>query len=341
MKSIAQELGVSRMTVSFALNGTGSVSEEMRRKVVEVAERLNYKPNPNALRLNGIRPLAVAIFGLWFDLGMGAIKLRQIQSLFQERGYDAPLYGVGLSNTADAKGQAEAVAALRREKPRILVATMDGLQDEAIDQLQAYQNEGGILVTCDVENELVCDQVVFHHAQQTYLVTKHLLELGHRAIGIGFLHRVISGGRRFESYQRALHEAGIETRADWCFEGDERHDAAAAGVTIARQFLALKERPSAMAIISDGSAFSFLCELQRAGLQCPRDISVVGHDNLSLGQYFSVPLTTVTYPVDEIAATVFDFAVSRLDQSYTGPPRGADMHCQLIVRQSTRALAQL
>lgn len=336
MKSIAEELGVSRMTISFALNGTGSVSEETRRKVLETAERLDFKPNPTALRLKGGRPLAIGLFSLWFDLGVGATKLHLIQSLLKERGHEAPLYGVGLSEIGDRKSQANAVAALRHEKPRVLVATMDGLQPEAFEELARYQDEGGVLVTYDVATDLFCDQVIFEPEESLHLATKHLLELGHRDIGIGFHHLVVSGGTRVQGYRRALREAGIEARAEWCLEGEERLDHAKAGATMARKFLALKQRPSAMAIINDGAVFSFIGELQRAGLQFPRDLSIVGNDNLSLSAYYPIPLTTVTCPTSEIAAAVVDFAASRLDHSYNGPPRRAEVFSQLVVRASTQ-----
>ena len=339
MKSIAAELGVSRMTVSFALNGTGNISEEMRRRVTETAARLEYKANPDALRLKGQRPLAVGVFALWFDMGMGANKLRLVQNLLKERGYEAPLYGVGLSEIHDSRSQTEAVAALCREKPRVLVATMNSLQAGAVAELQRYQEEGGVLVTYDLPNSLACDQVVFDPEPDTYRAAKHLLELGHRKIGIGFHHRAVSGRTRLQGYQRALREAGIEARADWCLEGNERHEHEKGGTLLAQKFLALSERPSAMVILNDSSVFAFLGVLQSAGLQCPRDISVVGHDNHALCDYYSVPLTTVTHPVSGIAHAVVDFAVSRLDQSYDGPPRRAEVHGELIVRSSAQAFS--
>ena len=336
MKSIAAELGLSRVAVSFALNGNGTVSEKTRRKVIETAERVGYKPNADALRLKGQRPLAVGIFALWFDLGVGATKLRLIQDLLKKRGCEAPLYGVGLSEIGNAKEQAAAVAALRREKPRVLVATVNGLQVEAIAELKHYQDEGGILVSYDVEKSLDCDQVIFDRELDSYRTTQYLLELGHREIGIGFHHSVHSSGARVQGYERALREAGLETRNDWCLEGGERDNHAKGGAKMAARFLQLKQRPTAMVMINDGSSFAFLGELQRAGLQCPRDISVVGQDNHPLGEYYPVPLTTITHPTAEIAQAVVDYAISRLDQSYDGPPRRADVQGQLIERASAR-----
>ena len=188
----------------------------------------------------------------------------------------------------------------------------------------------------DHSTDLPCDHTIFDRIDNTYRATKYLLELGHREIGIGFHHTVWTGDLRYRGYQRALDEFGLQSRPEWELKGGQTEDYAAAGVTMARQLLALDSRPTAMVIINDYAAIAFLSELRKSGVECPRDISIVGHDNHPLGQHNSVPLSTVTHPARQIAESTVDFLMSRLRGEYDGEARHKTISGELIARQSAR-----
>ena len=336
MQTIASQLGVSRMTVSFALNGTGRVSPEMRQKVLDVARELDFKPNADAQRLKGQRLDDVALFVLWLEPGAGSSKIRLLQELLKEQGYDLPVHCAGLRDSTSEAGQVEVLSALCRQKPRALIAATGGLHAKAIDELQRYQEAGGVLVAYDYPTRLLCDHAIFDREDNTYRATKYLLELGHREIGIGFHYALWKGDLRYRGYQRALDEFGLEPCADWELAGGQSEDYAAAGVTMAHRLLALAQRPAAMVIINDYATMAFLSELRKSGVECPRDISVVGHDNHPLGQHNSVPLSTVTHPARQIAQSTIDFLMSRLRGEYKGEPRREIIRGEIIARQSAR-----
>ena len=338
MQTIASHLGVSRMTVSFALNGTGRVSDKMRQKVLDVARELDFKPNLDAQRLKGQRPDNVELFVLWLEPGVGSSKIRLIQELLKARGYDVPVHCAGLRDSTSEANQAQIVAALRRQKPRALIAATGGLFRPALDELRRYQEEGGVLVAYDHPTDLPCDQTIFDREDNTYRATRHLLELGHRSIGIGFHHNLWTGDTRYKGYQRALSEFGLEPRAQWGLEGLQAEDYATAGVTMAQKFLALRERPSALAIINDYAAIAFLSELRHAGTECPRDVSVVGHDDHPLSRHNWVPLSTVTHPTAAIAEATVKFLLDRLSGETDGEPRRVVLQGELIARHSARQL---
>ncbi len=333
MQTIASRLGVSRMTVSFALNGNGRLSDEMRQKVLDVARELDFKPNQDAQRLKGQRPDTVNLFVLWLEPGVGSSKIRCIQDLFKMRGRDVPVHCAGLRNSANQANQVEVLAALRRDKPHALIAATGGLHVGAIEELQRYQAEGGLLVAYDHPANLDCDHVLFDREENTYQATRHLLELGHRDIGIGFHYNLRAGDPRYQGYRRALGEFNIEPRAQWGLEGLQAEDYTVAGVTMAQKFLALAQRPTAMAIINDYAAMAFLSELRKAGVECPRDLSLVGHDDHPLSRHNYVPLSTVTHPTQQIAESVAEYLLSRLD-GYDGPPRTVTLQGQLVQRES-------
>jgi DNA-binding LacI/PurR family transcriptional regulator len=138
-------------------------------------------------------------------------------------------------------------------------------------------------------------------------------------------------------WERALREAGLEPREEWCFSGGEWQDHEACGVALARRFLALPvgDRPSAACIVNDEAAQSFIVEAARGGLRVPEDFSVAGQDDMPIARLGAVPLTTVPQPVEAIARRVVEMLCSRLDGSYGGPPRRDVLRGELRVRQSS------
>ena len=130
MQTIASQLGVSRMTVSFALNGTGRVSDEMRQKVLDVARELDFKPNADAQRLKGQRLDDVALFVLWLEPGAGSSKIRLLQELLKEQGYNLPVHCAGLRDSTSEAKQVEVLSSLCRQRPRALIAATGGCTTE-------------------------------------------------------------------------------------------------------------------------------------------------------------------------------------------------------------------
>jgi hypothetical protein len=92
-----------------------------------------------------------------------------------------------------------------------------------------------------------------------------------------------------------------------------------------------------MCVANDYAAVAFINTIQRAGVLVPLDVSVVGDDNDPIAAHGVVPLTTIQYPLQEIAQAVIDLLESRLDGSYTGAPRHVVVNGHLVLRDSTAA----
>jgi DNA-binding LacI/PurR family transcriptional regulator len=103
---------------------------------------------------------------------------------------------------------------------------------------------------------------------------------------------------------------------------------------LAEAFLTWPEKPTALCIVNDVSASTFVTVLARSGLKVPDDVSVVGFDDAPAARYALVPLTTVSYPLEAIGRHVVEFTQSRL-KGYKGPPRKVVMQSELITRCSS------
>ena len=341
MSDVARAAGVSKMTVSFALNNTGRVSDKTRKIVMEAAAQLGYEPNPHAQNLsNGRSNNTIGLFSLWFDFGVGTQKIQLIQSALNQSGFDVPIYGIGLHDHNNEDAQAGAIASIRRQRPRGLICFTNGLQPKALLELRRYQDEGGNLVSYDYPTDLNCDTVLFDRVDNTYQAAKHLTDLGHRKLGYADHGFVRTDGPRLVGFRRAIEETGAQWNTDWLLEARSARDYAEGGRILAAQYLALRDRPTALCIVNDYTAMVFVNELDRAGLRCPDDVSVVGHDDHAMSQFARVPLSTVSHPSELIAEQVSQFLLSRLSGEYSGAPRNFTACGQLIARQSSAIVAR-
>jgi DNA-binding LacI/PurR family transcriptional regulator len=131
----------------------------------------------------------------------------------------------------------------------------------------------------------------------------HLCSLGHRNIGfMTGLEDSDVGKNRYEGYKSGLIKQGIEIDPKLVFRGNYTFGS---GVSGAEYFLTLERRPTAIICANDSMALGAINKLHQQGLEIPRDMSVVGFDDIDIAVQITPPLTTVSVPVDEIAKNAF------------------------------------
>lgn len=342
IRDVAEAAGTTIATVSKVFHNTGNISPALRHNVRVAAQSLNYEPNPHAQSLSGGRSYkSIALLSLTLDLGTGTRKLRSIQGQLAQLGFDVPIYAYGFGSFGEMERQAVAmIRTLRRQRPRAVVCNIDGLSGKALDELKHYQEEGGLVVCYDFLTELECDKVIFDREDTGYQAARHLLELGHRKLGLCTPGHDKPQGAKLEGFQRALNEWDIEVRDEWLF-GSRPHSVNGglyeeAGEQLAESFLALEEKPSALYIGNDSTAVAFAATLANAGIHIPSQLSIVGNDDSPIARYGTVPLTTVSHPVELIVQHVVEMVTSRIQESCESLPRCVHVKGELIQRQSTQ-----
>lgn len=337
IRHIAETLGITKTTVSTALSGRGRVSPAMREKILALAEELGYNPDPLAQRLSSrAHSKVVALCSGRLTLGLATEKIALIQAALNEMGLDVPIY------TSQQKGnnsQAALFRQVRQQRPQAIVCAVYSLQESAFAELQAFQAEGGIVVSYDIPMALACDQVVFDREDNAYQGAKYLLERGHRDIGMGMsqMSKVAASdpyspqGLRLQGFQRALNEFGVSLRDEWLIQNSGRFEQG--GAEMANRFLCLPKRPTGLCIVNDYSALAFMVEVMRAGVRVPQDLSIVGYDNQPVALYCPVPLTSCSQPAEKIVQAVISLLSSRL-QGDDSPPRTVTVRGEITERQS-------
>jgi LacI family repressor for deo operon, udp, cdd, tsx, nupC, and nupG len=145
--------------------------------------------------------------------------------------------------------------------------------------------------------------------------------------------------RIYKPAQNAMQEAGLPVRADWVFDGDFSMPS---GEAAGRAFLNLTERPTAVFSANDEMAVGFLSVLRHAGVECPRDLSVVGFDDIDIAEQFIPALTTVRQPrieIGETAAAALIALIRSQDKDGETAVTQQILVAELAIRDSTRAIA--
>ena len=161
---------------------------------------------------------------------------------------------------------------------------------------------------------------------------RHLLELGHRRIGvIGGPVAMLCSRARISGYSAALASAGVEVDPALIRNGNFHH---VGGYQAARELFELSEPPTAIFAGSDEQAFGVAEAARATGRRIPDDLSVVGFDDLSISRWFSPPLTTVRQPLVEMGRTAAEMLLAMIDGR---EPHGrqVELATELVVRSST------
>jgi len=331
-REIGEAVGVDKSAVYQALSGRGRISPLRREEILRTAETLGYQVDHLAQRLRAGRSrVDVPIFSYFLDRGVLVETVSRIQTLLTNAGYIAPLH-IFVQGANGGLSQLEIIRRIHMERPRALICAESFYDEASLEEMARFQKSGGHVITVGFASKVQCDQVIFSEEGNTYMAVKHLLELGHKRIGYCTQGTFSEEHSRVYGLKRALAEFGVPFDRKWMFDGLQYEDA---GVSCATQFLAMTDRPSAMAIVNDISAIAFMAELNRHGLRVPQDVSVIGHDGLPDGAHSFIRLSTVTRPAAAIARAVLQLLTDRLEGAYIGPFRTLEVRGELVIREST------
>ncbi|GGM37441.1 LacI family DNA-binding transcriptional regulator [Promicromonospora citrea] len=318
---VAAEAGVSVPTVSKVLNMRPDVSGRTRARVTEVLERHGYALRPPSARPTGMIDVRIVDFeGTWSEAVV--------------RGAVAGARRLGLDVVLAVEPDPDDCSAWVRHA---LERGTDGLVSIVAvpdaEARRALEDTGTPLVVVDPRQPPPAGMlsVGATNFQGGLEATAHLLALGHTRIATitGALEQD-NAIARLAGYRAAMIRAGLTT-------DDELVHVGSYGVTSgyegARRLLALDDPPTAIFASSDDTALGALRALREAGLSVPRDVSLVGFDDLPVAPWIDPALTTVRQPLAEMGATAVDL-VHRA-RTASGHTLRTELATSLVLRDST------
>ena len=323
MRELGRMLGVSAVTVSKALSGKSGVSEEMRRRIVALAERMGYI-NPKKAPTDGALDVGILVpEGFFSGDNFYAMFYKQLLQALTEAG----CFGMLELITAEMQRSLALPNLLRSGKVQGLILLGQPTEDYA----GLVVGHGLPVVALDFHLPAVpMDAVVGDNIAGAAEMTRHLLAWGHRDIGfLGNVHATSSIMERYLGFASEMQRREQPIRQEWIL-----YDRSDDNVVFEP---ALPEKmPTAFVCNCDIVARPFVEQLRRAGYRVPEDVSVVGYDDFN-NVPGSLPLTT--YRVDTLS--MCRIAVERLAARCKGdesPPRRVIVGGEGVYRDSVQPM---
>jgi LacI family transcriptional regulator len=325
LEMVAKEAGVSIATVSRIINGTAKVSAERKGAVDAAIAKLNFRPNAAARGLALGKSNTIGVITQAIDSPFYGEGLRGIEDYLQQRGYTA-LFMSGNWNEED-EGRCMAELLSRRVDGIIIFS---GRLDDR--RLASYAKQVPIVVSGRSLKAPGVFSLPVDDERGALLATRHLIELGHRRIAfIAGIFDHPDAQLRFKGYRRALADAGIAQDPKLVMPGDFHEEG---GVAATLRLLESGAKFTALFCVNDQSAYGACLALHRSGLNCPRDVSVVGFDDLHSSLYRVPPLTSVRQSIRVLGESSGEAMLQMLAGQ---KPNISLPQVELIVRESTAA----
>lgn len=322
---IARACGTSTVTVSKALCGRSGVSEEVRAKIRETADRMGYVSTKSVTnKFDGV--IGVLIPNKFINLN-GSFYwslYNNIMMLLKNDGISCIQENIG--------AEEEAALSVPNLFSNNRVSGIISLGQLSKPYLNMLMNHTKNLVLLDYylpDVELDC--VVTNGYLGGYMLTAHLIAEGHKRIGfIGTRTATSSIFDRFMGYVKAMLEHGLEIRPEWIIPdraGDgERFD----------NLEFPESLPTAFVCNCDETAFVAIRDLKARGLAVPRDISVVGYDNYLISEISDPPITTIEVNSEEMAREALSALFKRIENP-AFPKHTHILGGRLVVKESTQS----
>ncbi|MBT2754422.1 catabolite control protein A [Mesobacillus foraminis] len=292
---VAREANVSMATVSRVVNGNPNVKPVTRKKVMEVIDRLGYRPNAVARGLASKKTTTVGVVipdissPFFAELARG---IEDIATMYK--------YNIILSNSDQNK-----------EKELHLLNTMLGKQVDGIvfmggniteDHVEEFKKSPvPIVLAGSVEESETVPSVNIDYEQAMFDTVQAFIDKGHKRIAfvVGPLQEPINQEKKLAGYKRALEQAGYDYDEELVVEGDYTYDS---GIEAIEKLLELDSKPSAIIVGSDEMALGVVHGAEDRGHKIPDEFEVISSDNTRLTLMVRPQLTTIVQPLYDIGA---------------------------------------
>lgn len=326
---VAQRAGVSPATVSRVTNGRSTVDKKLASRVWKAIEELGYTPNPQARALVSGRSRTL---GLLISAITNPFFPELIQSFEQIAGENDYEVMMGAADY-DRKHAALFIRRLVQRRVEGVAVMSFRSQPHLVDELIAHDIP---LVSIEESTGSSHSRVLeVDYAQGIGEAVQHLFSLGHRRIGFasGPLEH-LTNVRRRAAFEQAASAVGLSPESAPVFAGEHTFEG---GTQAADYFVAMPHRPTAIVCSNDLMAVGVLRGLAKLKIEVPREMSVIGFDDIHLAEFANPPLSTVRMSREELARAAFQALKQMREARADREPKAIRIPTRLVLRESTAA----
>ncbi len=331
IKDIARELGISPSTVSRALKDHPDISQSTKDAVRQLAEKLNYTPDPIALSLKSRQSKIIGVIVPDIVHYFFSTVIHGIEDVAYNAGYNVMVCESNETYERELKNV-----------DTLLSSRVDGflisISKQTIESghFKKIQEAGVPIVFFDrVCRDIDTDQVTVDDEIGAFKAVDHLLSNGCRRIALlGSEAHLLIGEERKQGYLRAHREWGLQPRPEMMVICDTMEMAE----EVVPGMLKLPEPPDAFFAVNDLTAAAAMRIARNAGLKVPADISVVGFTNGQISALTEPTLSSVDQFGYEMGQQAVQMLIQRLESMQDYPSQKQVIETKLIVKGSTSRL---
>jgi len=329
IKDVAKKAGVSPAAAARVVGGYGYVSTETRRKVQAAVRELGYRPNTIARSMvtKSTRTIGLVITDITNPFF--AQLVRGIEDVTWQHGYT-----LVLANTDENREREQAVVYALQEKRVDAFIIVPASSQSAPHLEELFLQDIPMVLVDRAVNGLKVDTIMVDNEGGAYQAVRHLINLGHRRIGLILDNLDITTNKeRMEGYRRALVERDLIVEQALIQSCQFTRQSA---FELVSQMLRNSNRPTALFTANNFMTVGATKAIQEAGLHIPQDIALVGFDDLEWNQLNCPQLTAVAQPVAEIGSIAAQRILSRL-KGDSASPMEIRLKTTFIIRDSCGA----
>jgi LacI family transcriptional regulator len=327
IRDVAKRAGVSTATVSATLNGTAFVSLPLQQRVQAAVRELGYAPDAIARSLKQGRTHLIGLVVADITNPFFNELTQVIEAAAQAEGYSVLL----CDTNQDFEKEQKYIRLMRTYRVEGLILIPTGRPAD-YGPMATQALEMPVVLVDRTLPALPFDSVTLNNRRAAILATNHILEFGHTRVGAINGPAVFSAAReRAQGYRDALRRHGVAYDERFVRDGQFRE---AEAFDACADLLGQGERPTALFVANNHMLIGVMRAIAEAGLQCPRDVSIVSIDDFRWANAFTPRLTTVSQPVAKFGGTAVRLLLERLSGVVPPGPVREVMEPALIVRDS-------
>jgi DNA-binding LacI/PurR family transcriptional regulator len=329
LKTLAEYLDLSPATISIVLNNSPvakSISPATRERVLDAAKKFEYRPNLHARMLRTRLTNTIGVIVPELSEGYFTGVMLGVEQYLLQEGF--LYFTVSHLGRADLREEYQELLMNRRVDGFLLVNTELSVNVSLpVVGVSSHSKEPGI------------SNILLDHNVAARKALHHLHELGHRKIAFMKGQRYsLDSEARWESILSIAKELEITIRPEHCIYLEKNLWSPELGYQPVRELLARTRDFTAMFCFNDTAAIGAIRAIHDAGLSCPRDISVIGFDDIMVGEYFNPRLTTVRQPLHKMGWTAAQMLIKRIQCPDLTYPHEVWFEPELVVRESTASI---
>jgi LacI family transcriptional regulator, galactose operon repressor len=325
LKSVAKHVGLSAGTVSAVLNDAPSakhIPRATRERIIAAARKLDYRPNFFAQSLRRQRTFTIGVIAHEIGDGYSSSIIAGIEDSARQRGY---FFVTGIHRHDFELFEKYSKLLLQRGAEGIISLDFNLAHSLPVP---------AVAIPGHTSNEGVTN-IVLDHRHAAELALRHLVELGHRKISFLRGHPDSADSQsRWTAVQEVAQEIGLELDPELVIQILSTDSSPSLGYPYGKELIERKRPFTALFAYNDISAIGAIRAFREAGLQVPRDVSVVGFDDVPAAAFHYPSLTTVRQPLRRMGELAVEMLVARIEggQEFV---RELAVQPEIVVREST------